>query len=133
MVCSSFFETYEGYATAENELTPLNGPADTQAKLQALQQDAAVYGCRFNKTLQYNQLRVQHHIHPLDKAKGTRYLPNTCKRLGRDQECKHGFPHIARMNRRRPLLICKGIAKKKVRPEGKRASISDRSALRLKK
>ena len=95
-----------------------------QCKLEALRADAAEYKRKFNTSLQFNQLRVQHHIHPMDPHTKKRYLPNTCKHLGHGKECKHDFPLTSRLNRGKPLLLCKGLVKKmQLKRSGKRSAI----------
>ena len=40
-------------------------------------------------------------------------IPNACQSKADPHKCKHDFPMLARMNRKRPLLVCHGIAKRR--------------------
>ena len=101
-------DVYEAYCSA---------PASTKRQTWSdLQQDATKYEGSFKSALQENQLCVQHHIHPKNKATGHRYLPNTCKNTRCKDKCKHDFPRESRMNEGQPLLVCKGIAEERGLP-----------------
>ena len=88
-------------------------PRQRSRTLQELQADAEVYAGRFNAALQENQLCAQHHIHKRDPKTGERKIPNACQSFRCAKTCKHEFPQDARMNRGEPLLVCKGIARKR--------------------
>ncbi len=85
--------------------------SDATEKRRELSLNAATYTHHFEKALQENQMCAQHHIHKKSGTTGERVVPNACRASGKQNECKHGFPQVERVNRKRPLLVCKGIAK----------------------
>ena len=78
--------------------------------------DAHTYEQRFARALQENLKCVQHHIHPKKGASQQRTIPNACLSTRSGKECKAGFPMDNRMNLDHPVLLCKGLAKKRCLP-----------------
>ena len=85
----------------------------TTMNSERLHAEGAAYDVRFKQALKENQKCVQHHIHKKDPLSGKRWIPNACQRKGDARTCKHEFPMIAKLNCKRPLLICRGLAKRK--------------------
>ena len=86
---------------------------DSEEEKQRLQEDSEDYEAKFNAALMENQKCAQHHIHRRNNDTGARFIPNACQSKKEPDKCKHDFPMMARMNKERPLLVCKGIARKK--------------------
>ena len=76
----------------------------------------AEFASFFWRAFQYFQSRCQHHIHKLvvdPKTKQEkRVIPNACASKKNKKECKHGAPWTNRVNHDKPMLVCKGIAKR---------------------
>lgn len=77
--------------------------------MDELKSSAHNYKKRFNKALQHNQSRVQHHHHKKD-AKGNRKPLPAC-RAQKSEDCKHGFPKTKLLTEN-ALVVCPGIAEK---------------------
>ena len=88
-----------------------NGPGKNLA-MKNLEVEATQYKKHFQRCLQENQKCAQHHIHKKNSKTGERFIPNACQSAKCKATCKHDFPMLTRMNRKRPLLVCKGIVKK---------------------
>jgi len=88
-----------------------------------LHADAHVYEQRFARALQENLKCAQHHIHPQKNASEERTIPNACLSSKSGKECKAGFPQDKRVNLEQPVLLCKGLAKKKGLPFTGRRSV----------
>jgi hypothetical protein len=86
---------------------------DQTRNTEGLFQDAKDWSENFKESLQENQMYVQHHIHKMSPTSGERSIPNACQSFSCKTQCKHGFPKDNEMNSGPPLLVCKGIAKKK--------------------
>jgi len=76
----------------------------------------AEFASFFWRAFQFFQSRCQHHIHkrvvdPKTKQE-KRLIPNACASKKNKKECKHGAPWTNRVNHDKPLIVCKGIAKK---------------------
>ena len=105
--------------------------SDATDKRRELNLDAAAYTQHFSKALQENQMCAQHHIHKKSSTTGERLVPNACRASSKQNECKHGFPQLERINRKRPLLVCKGIAKaRNLSLKGKRNALGSILGLR---
>ena len=105
--------------------------SDATEKRRELSLDAAAYTQHFGKALQENQMCAQHHIHKKSGTTGERLVPNACRASNKQNECKHGFPQLERVNQQRPLLVCKGIAKpRNLSLKGKRNALGSILGLR---
>ena len=80
---------------------------------EVLNSDGTAYEAMFKQALKENQKCAQHHIHKKDPSSSKRFIPNACRCKGNEQTCKHGFPMVDKINRKRPLLVCKGLAKRR--------------------
>ena len=78
--------------------------------------DAERYKAKCLDAFQYFQARCQHHMHRVSSSTGKRTIPNACRPAGNKKrlECKHGAPWVERLNVKKPLLLCKKIAKKRM-------------------
>jgi len=85
----------------------------TSLKSELLNRDATVYKAKFQEALKESQKCAQHHIHKKDPLSSKRVIPKPCRCKNDATSCKHGFPMVDKLNRKRPLLICKGLAKRK--------------------
>jgi len=67
---------------------------------------------RYHRRLQHTMSRMNHHIHPLNKETGLRYVLNSCKPKDKLKSdiCKHGYP-LSEYLTEKPLLVCDCIAK----------------------
>ena len=72
--------------------------------------DAAQWKHSYNTRLQYVMSRKNHHIHPVvNHATGERKPLASCRKKGKPNECKSGFPLDSEMTEE-PLLVCSCIA-----------------------
>ena len=67
------------------------GQSGQEAVYAALKEEAVGYTQRFNRALQHNQERVQHHIHRKQRD-GKRAIPNACQAKKNPKLCNHDFP-----------------------------------------
>ena len=80
------------------------------------------YTKKFNRVLQHNQARVQHHHHKKDKNSGKRRPLPACRGKKKD-ECKHGFPKTKLLTEK-ALVVCPGIAQRHgLRVSGRRNAL----------
>ena len=98
-------------------------PSSAKMLQEELRSDALAYQTQFARALQENLHFVQHHIHPKKSGSQQHTILNACLSSKSEKECKTGFRMDNRLHFNSPVLLCKGLAKKRTLPWKGRHSV----------